>query len=106
MLQGLPQRLTVIFCLCGAVFAQSSGVWLDVPFVHQEKDGCGAAVIAMLMEYWQSSNHALTTHRFILWRSSAASIRRRRMESTPLIWNAICNTRAFVLSPFRAIGSC
>jgi ABC-type bacteriocin/lantibiotic exporter with double-glycine peptidase domain len=52
MLQGLPQRLTVIWCLCGAVFAQSSGVWLDVPFVHQEKDGCGAAVIAMVMEYW------------------------------------------------------
>ena len=29
------------------------GVWLDVPFVRQEKDGCGAASIAMVMQYWQ-----------------------------------------------------
>ena len=29
-----------------------AGVWLDVPFVKQEKDGCGAATIAMLMQYW------------------------------------------------------
>jgi len=26
-------------------------VWLDVPFVKQEKDGCGAASIAMVMQY-------------------------------------------------------
>jgi ABC-type bacteriocin/lantibiotic exporter with double-glycine peptidase domain len=31
----------------------SAGVWLDVPFVAQEQDGCGAATIAMLMQYWQ-----------------------------------------------------
>ncbi|HEX3323074.1 MAG TPA: C39 family peptidase [Terriglobales bacterium] len=29
------------------------GVWLDVPFVKQEKNGCGAASIAMVMQYWQ-----------------------------------------------------
>jgi ABC-type bacteriocin/lantibiotic exporter with double-glycine peptidase domain len=29
-----------------------SGIWLDVPFVKQEKDGCGAASIAMVMQYW------------------------------------------------------
>ncbi len=33
--------------------ADPSGVWLDVPFVRQEKDGCGAASIAMVMQYWQ-----------------------------------------------------
>ena len=33
--------------------AEKSGVWLDVPFVKQEKDGCGAASIAMVMQYWQ-----------------------------------------------------
>jgi predicted double-glycine peptidase len=32
--------------------AEDSGVWLDVPFVKQEKDGCGAASIAMVMQYW------------------------------------------------------
>ena len=30
-----------------------SGVWLDVPFVKQEKNGCGAASIAMVMQFWQ-----------------------------------------------------
>jgi len=38
----------------GVLFAADpSGVWLDVPFVMQEKDGCGAASIAMVMQYWQ-----------------------------------------------------
>jgi ABC-type bacteriocin/lantibiotic exporter with double-glycine peptidase domain len=34
--------------------ADPSGIWLDVPFVKQEKDGCGAASIAMVMQYWQA----------------------------------------------------
>ena len=39
---------------CGTlVAADLPGVWLDVPFVKQEKDGCGAASIAMVMQYWQ-----------------------------------------------------
>ena len=54
MLVRTPQRLFVILCLCGFIFAaENAGIWLDVPFVQQEKDGCGAAVIAMLMLYWQ-----------------------------------------------------
>ncbi len=32
--------------------ASPPGVWLDVPFIKQEKDGCGAASIAMVMQYW------------------------------------------------------
>jgi ABC-type bacteriocin/lantibiotic exporter with double-glycine peptidase domain len=36
--------------VCGA---QAGAVWLDVPFVKQEKNGCGAASIAMVMQYWQ-----------------------------------------------------
>ena len=48
----LPQRLLCILCLCGFVFAATPGVWLDVPFIRQEKDGCGAASIAMVMQYW------------------------------------------------------
>jgi ABC-type bacteriocin/lantibiotic exporter with double-glycine peptidase domain len=39
--------------LCGSLMAAAlPGVWLDVPFVKQEKDGCGAASIAMVMQYW------------------------------------------------------
>jgi ABC-type bacteriocin/lantibiotic exporter with double-glycine peptidase domain len=33
--------------------AAEGGVLLDVPFVHQDKNGCGAASIAMVMDYWQ-----------------------------------------------------
>jgi ABC-type bacteriocin/lantibiotic exporter with double-glycine peptidase domain len=29
-----------------------SAVWIDVPFVHQPSQGCAAASIAMVMEYW------------------------------------------------------
>jgi hypothetical protein len=29
------------------------GAWLDVPFVKQEKNGCGSASIAMVMQYWE-----------------------------------------------------
>jgi ABC-type bacteriocin/lantibiotic exporter with double-glycine peptidase domain len=43
----------VLLCLCGMLlFAQSTALWIDVPFFRQEKDGCGAAVIAMVMQYW------------------------------------------------------
>jgi predicted double-glycine peptidase len=44
--------LGVLLCLCGIVAAETPGIWLDVPFVRQEKDGCGAASIAMVMQYW------------------------------------------------------
>lgn len=47
------KRLIAWLCLCGVLLAaEKPGVWLDVPFVKQEKDGCGAASIAMVMEYW------------------------------------------------------
>lgn len=36
-----------------AAVAQTSGsLWIDVPFVRQPRDGCGAASLSMLMEYW------------------------------------------------------
>jgi ABC-type bacteriocin/lantibiotic exporter with double-glycine peptidase domain len=47
-------RLVLGLSLCGvALAAQQPGAWLDVPFVRQEKNGCGAASIAMVMQYWQ-----------------------------------------------------
>ena len=53
---GRIVRIAVV-CLgvCGSLpAADLPGVWLDVPFVKQEKDGCGAASIAMVMQYWQA----------------------------------------------------
>src|SRR5258708_24694012 len=34
--------------------ANSSGVWLEVPYVRQSEDGCGSAAIAMLLQYWSA----------------------------------------------------
>lgn len=49
----------ILVLLAGlAVLAQSgpgSGAWLDVPFVRQEKNGCGTASIAMVMQYWSKN---------------------------------------------------
>jgi predicted double-glycine peptidase len=39
-------------CLAGA--AGPPGVWLNVPFVAQTKNACGAASLAMVMKYWEN----------------------------------------------------
>jgi len=43
--------LLVSACLLPAADT-SAGNWIDVPYVAQPKDGCGAAVISMVMQYW------------------------------------------------------
>ena len=54
MRQTIVNTLLVAVGLAAlACVAQESGVWLDVPFVKQEKNGCGAASIAMVMQFWQ-----------------------------------------------------
>jgi ABC-type bacteriocin/lantibiotic exporter with double-glycine peptidase domain len=45
------KKLFVALLLCGMMLA-ADGMWLDVPFVKQDKDACGAASIAMVMQYW------------------------------------------------------
>jgi len=45
--------LLVALLLCFSVMAEgATGLWLDVPFVKQPPEGCGAASIAMVMQYW------------------------------------------------------
>jgi predicted double-glycine peptidase len=34
--------------------APGAALWIDVPFVHQPREGCGAASIAMVIDYWAS----------------------------------------------------
>jgi predicted double-glycine peptidase len=54
-------RMTLAFAVpvaalwvCAAAFAAgTANLWLDVPFVSQTRDGCGAASIAMVMQYWE-----------------------------------------------------
>ena len=53
MTRYFSMTLALMLCLCNLVVAaEPSGLWLDVPFVKQEKNGCGAASIAMVMQYW------------------------------------------------------
>lgn len=48
------RTVLLVLLVCGVLFtADLPGLWLDVPFVKQEKDGCGASSIAMVMQYWQ-----------------------------------------------------
>jgi predicted double-glycine peptidase len=54
----LLQRVKLIVvaaCLWGTLSAASPrALWLDVPFVKQSPEGCGAASIAMVMQYWSA----------------------------------------------------
>jgi predicted double-glycine peptidase len=63
-------RLRGILCaaLCAlaviAAHANSApGVILDVPFIAQPKNGCGAASIAMVIEYWERGGAAAHSDR-------------------------------------------
>jgi predicted double-glycine peptidase len=39
--------------LAGILLAEgAAALFIDVPFIKQEKNGCGAASIAMVMQYW------------------------------------------------------
>ena len=51
----LPVGLFLAAALAAATGAASHapGVMLDVPFIAQPRNGCGAASIAMVMQYWQ-----------------------------------------------------
>ena len=49
--------------LCMASVAAESGLWLDVPYVHQEKDGCGSASLSMVLRYWQTKDFSVTADR-------------------------------------------
>ncbi len=50
--------MAVALALLASLAAASGGgpaAWLDVPFVRQAENGCGAACIAMVLCYWNGS---------------------------------------------------
>ncbi len=53
LLARLPVFLGAFLSLAGTT--RPEAIWLDVPFVRQEKDGCGAASISMVMQYWNKA---------------------------------------------------
>ena len=47
-------KYLLLLSLCAVLCAaEESSVWLDIPFVKQQKNGCGVASIAMVIGYWQ-----------------------------------------------------
>jgi len=48
--------MTLIFLLLAA--ATGPG-WLDIPYVHQKGAGCGAAAVAMVIQYWARQQPSL-----------------------------------------------
>lgn len=49
-----PLRACLLAAVAGtALSAAAADLWIDVPFVPQTRDGCGAASIAMVQQYWQ-----------------------------------------------------
>src|ERR1700730_16456954 len=44
---------------------ESSGVWLDVPFVKQTEDGCGSAAISMVLQYWNAHGARIDPQRAV-----------------------------------------
>jgi len=54
MPRSIFKAAVLMLLLRGVLLAADlGGIWLDIPFVKQEKNGCGAASIAMVMQYWQ-----------------------------------------------------
>ncbi len=79
--------LTAFWMWAALCAAQPANLWLNVPFVQQTKDGCGAASIAMVMQYWErqqglpaSPNAASARILHALYSSSAHGIYASAME--------------------------
>ena len=60
----LLQR-SALFCVCLFVawvhLVESTEIWIDVPFVKQNENRCGAAVISMVVQYWSRENGSTTS---------------------------------------------
>ena len=52
-LPSFAAPIAMLLICAAACASQPANIWLDVPFVPQQKDGCGAASIAMVMQYWE-----------------------------------------------------
>jgi predicted double-glycine peptidase len=65
----LLARRQLVLCVaislicCAAVVQGAAGLWLDVPYIRQEKDGCGSASLAMVLRYWQTKNASVADER-------------------------------------------
>ena len=52
----LRPALAVLGAAALAIPLWAGAQWIDVPFVSQPPEGCGAAVISMVMQYWSGQD--------------------------------------------------
>ena len=50
--------MVVLGSSLGADPGAEAGFWLDVPFVRQDKNLCGAASVSMILQYWHKASPA------------------------------------------------
>jgi predicted double-glycine peptidase len=53
----------IFLMCCATALRAAAGLWLDVPYIRQEKDGCGSASLAMVLRYWQTKNVSIADER-------------------------------------------
>jgi ABC-type bacteriocin/lantibiotic exporter with double-glycine peptidase domain len=53
---ALALSLAVLVGAGAVARAATTALWLDVPFVPQPLEGCGAAVISMVLQYWSKQD--------------------------------------------------
>ena len=46
---------------CCSLHLLAAEKWLNVPFVKQPKNGCGAASISMVLQYWNNNRNSVST---------------------------------------------
>lgn len=49
---ALVALIAIVAALVGGAQQPAPALWIDVPFVAQPREGCGAASISMVMQYW------------------------------------------------------
>lgn len=49
--------LLLLLIQSGPTTSKTKSFWINVPFVRQPRDGCGAASVAMVMQYWAAQEH-------------------------------------------------
>jgi predicted double-glycine peptidase len=68
----------ILLTACAAAVQGAAGLWLEVPYIRQEKDGCGSASLAMVLRYWQTKNVSVAEER-----TDPAKIQRELYSAKP-----------------------
>ncbi|HUY15900.1 MAG TPA: C39 family peptidase [Terriglobia bacterium] len=55
--------ILLLALLAVALGAAATGIYLDVPYIRQPKNGCGAACLAMILQYWKNHDQAFQSTR-------------------------------------------